>query len=397
MHKLLFLSHRIPYPPDKGDKIRAWHILRHLMRSHEAYVGCFVDDAADWAHVPALRAQCAELACLPLHPRRQKLRALARLRHGRPFTLDYFGSASLQRWVRETVSRERIGRIFVFCSAMAPYALDVQAERRILDFIHVDSAKWTDYALRASYPMRAIWAREGRTLLAYECAIATQFDHTLFVSDQELNHFRTLAPDAAGRMSAMSNGVDFEFFSPAGDFARPFPAASRTIVFTGAMDYRPNIDAVAWFAREVLPSVHRSGANGAEFWIVGSNPDREVRRLADQRGVHVTGRVPDTRPYLAHADVVVAPLRIARGIQNKVLEAMAMARPVVATPQAIEGLRVDPGQELLLAGTAPEMATHVTDLLAGAHQALGIRARCAVEARYDWSANLAQLDTLWQP
>jgi sugar transferase (PEP-CTERM/EpsH1 system associated) len=245
--------------------------------------------------------------------------------------------------------------------------------------------------------MKAIWAREGRTLLDYECAIAAQFDHALFVSDQELQHFRTLAPDAAGRMSAMSNGVDFEFFSPAHEFPRPFPADSRAIVFTGAMDYRPNIDAVAWFAREVLPSVHRAGAADAEFWIVGSNPDREVRSLAGLGGVRVTGRVPDTRPYLAHADIVVAPLRIARGIQNKVLEAMAMARPVVATPQALEGLRVKPGQELLLAGTPTEMATRVTDLLAGAHPGLGASARRAVETRYDWSANLAQLDALWEP
>jgi sugar transferase (PEP-CTERM/EpsH1 system associated) len=396
VHKLLFLSHRIPYPPDKGDKIRAWHILRHLMQSHRVFVGCLIDDPADWAHVPALRERCAELACFPLHPRWQKLRALARFRPGKPLTLDYFHNPRLRRWVLDTIEREEIDRVFVFCSAMVPYAIDIAGAERVLDFIDADSSKWTEYAERSRWPMSWVWAREGRTLLEFERRAARSFDHSLFVSEDELRHFRSLAPESAGRTSFISNGVDFRYFSPLHPFDDPFPTGGARIVFTGAMDYRPNIDAVSWFAREVMPLL-REGGRSPGFWIVGANPADEVRRLADLAGVHVTGRVPDTRPYLAHADVVVAPLRIARGIQNKVLEAMAMGRPVVATPQAFQGICAEPGRELLIAEDARALARCVTEVLDGRHPTLGCEARNAVETRYDWSTTLAPLDTIWQP
>ena len=395
MRKLLFLSHRIPYPPDKGDKIRAWHMLRHLMRTHSVHVGCLIDDPADWAHEPALRALCADLACFPLHPRLQKLRALARARPGRPLTLDYFHSAPLRRWVDETLARERIDRIFVYSSAMAPYVMEAQDARKVLDLVDVDSSKWTDYAAQARWPMRRVWSREGRTLLAFERSAVQRFDHTLLVSDQELRHFETLAPEAAGRTLAITNGVDLRHFSPAHPFADPMQGPSPCIVFTGAMDYRPNIDAVTWFASEVLPLLrHRRPAPA--FWIVGVNPAEAVQRLNGLPDVHVTGRVADTRPYLANADAVVAPLRIARGIQNKVLEAMAMARPVIATAHAAEGVSAEPGRELLIAGDAAAMARCVGEVLDGRHPALGTEARRAVEARHDWPATLSKLDTLWQ-
>jgi sugar transferase (PEP-CTERM/EpsH1 system associated) len=396
VRKLLFLSHRIPYPPDKGDKIRAWHILRHLMRSNDVFVGCLVDDPADWAHVPALRARCADLACFPLNPRWQKLRALTRLRPGKPLTLDYFHSPRLRRWVLDTLQREEIDRIFVFCSAMVPYVIDATSARRVLDFIDADSSKWTEYAKRSRWPMKSVWAREGRTLLAFERRAARSFDHSLFVSEDELLHFRALAPESVGRTSFVSNGVDFRYFSPLRQFDDPFPAGAPRIVFTGAMDYRPNIDAVSWFARDIMPLLRDRGPPPS-FWIVGANPAEEVRRLAALAGTHVTGRVPDTRPYLAHADVVVAPLRIARGIQNKILEAMAMGRPVVATPQAFQGIRAEPGHELLIADDAPSLARCVAEVLDGCHPTLGRDARRAVETRYDWSTTLAALDTVWQP
>ncbi len=347
-------------------------------------------------HVPSLRARCAELACFPLDPRRQKLRALARLRPGRPLTLDYFDNAPLRQWVRATVERERIGRVFVFCSAMAPYVMDLHGTRRVLDLIDVDSSKWTEYAGRSPLPMRWIWAREGRTLLTFEREAVQRFDRALFVSEHECNHFQALAPETLEKTGFICNGVDAEIFSPGLDVADPFQEHGQAIVFTGAMDYRPNIDAVAWFAREVLPKV-RAGRPDAHFWIVGANPSDEVRRLARVEGVHVTGRVPDTRPYLAHADVVVAPLRIARGIQNKVLEAMAMARPVVASPQAFEGVRAEPGHDLLLADTAQAMADRVADVLDGLHPTLGPNARCAMLAHHDWNATLAPLERLWEP
>jgi sugar transferase (PEP-CTERM/EpsH1 system associated) len=370
-------------------------MLRHLARTHAVHVGCLIDDPADWAHVPALRAHCAELACFSLHPRRQRLRALARLRPGRPLTLDYFHHEPLRQWVADTLARERIDRAFVYSSAMAPYVLGAQGVETVLDLVDVDSSKWTAYASVTRGPARLVWAREGRTLLAFERQAAARCDHALLVSQPELDHFCALAPEIAGHGRTVSNGVDLDYFAPTHRFADPMPGPSPTLVFTGAMDYRPNIEAVLWFADDVLPILAMRQPAPA-FWIVGANPAEPVRRLAGRAGIHVTGRVPDTRPYLAHADAVVAPLRIARGIQNKVLEGLAMGRPVIATAQAAEGIRAVPGRDLLIGADAPGMAARIAEVLDGSHPALGLEARRAVEQGYDWSAQLAALDAIWK-
>jgi sugar transferase (PEP-CTERM/EpsH1 system associated) len=260
--------------------------------------------------------------------------------------------------------------------------------------VDVDSEKWTAYAETARFPARAIWAREGRTLLAHERLAAARFDHSLFVSEHEWQRFITLAPETVQRTGWISNGVDFDYFSPERRYPPPFVGEGADIVFTGRMDYRPNIDAVQWFAREVLPVLRRR-VPAARFWIVGAAPSSLVRALAELPGVQVTGRVPDTRPYLAAADVVVAPLRIARGIQNKLLEAMAMARPVVATPEAFEGVRAEPGRDILLASGVGETVQMIADVLDGRHAMMGAAARRAVEAAHQWSVTLRPLDALF--
>jgi polysaccharide biosynthesis protein PslH len=394
MRDLLFLSHRIPYPPDKGDKIRAWNILRYLARTHRIHLGCFIDDPADRQHLAALGSHCAELLCLPLDPRIQRLKALIRMRPGQPLSYGYFRDRRLQRWVDAKLADGTIDGVYVFSSAMAGYVMHAAGIRRILDMVDVDSEKWTAYAATARFPTRNIWAREGRTLLAFERRAAAHFDHSLFVSEHEWRHFVTLAPETAGRTGWVANGVDFDYFSPAHCFAPPFAGEGADLVFTGRMDYRPNIDAVQWFAREVLPLL-RQRVPAARFWIVGAAPNSHVRTLAELPGVRVTGRVPDTRPYLAAADVVVAPLRVARGIQNKLLEAMAMARPVVATPEAFEGVRAEPGCDILLASGVGETVQMIADVLDGRHAMMGAAARRAVEAAHQWSVTLRPLDALF--
>jgi sugar transferase (PEP-CTERM/EpsH1 system associated) len=394
MRDLLFLSHRIPYPPDKGDKIRAWNIFRHLARTHRIHLGCFIDDPADRPHLAALRSLCADLACFPLDRRTQRIKALLRLRRGQPLSLTYFRDRRLQQWVDAKLADGAIGSVFVFSSAMAGYVMHAQGTRRILDMVDVDSAKWSAYAKTARFPARAVWAREGRTLLAYERLAAANFDHSLFVSEHEWQHFVTLAPETTQRTGWIANGVDLEIFSPEHCFPPVLTGDGPNLVFTGRMDYRPNIDAVRWFAREVLPLLRRR-VPAVRFWIVGASPTNEVRDLAALTSVQVTGRVADTRPYLASADVVVAPLRIARGIQNKVLEAMAMARPVVATPEAFEGVRAEPGRDILLASGVDETVQRICDVLDGRHTAMGAAARRAVETAHQWSATLRPLDRLF--
>jgi sugar transferase (PEP-CTERM/EpsH1 system associated) len=393
LRDLLFLSHRIPYPPDKGDKIRAWNVFRHLARTHRIHLGCFIDDPADRAHMAVLAPHCADFACFELDPRRQSLKALLRTWPGQPLSLSYFRDPRLRRWVDGKLAGGTIGAAYVFSSAMAHYLIAARGLMRILDMVDVDSAKWSAYAETARFPARHVWAREARTLLAFERRAAARFDYSLFVSEPEWRHFLRLAPEAAGRTGWIGNGVDSQHFSPAHAFPPPFTAAGADLVFTGRMDYRPNIDAVRWLAREVLPVVRRR-VPAACFWIVGAAPAGEVCALAAMPGVRVTGRVPDTRPYLAAADVVVAPLRIARGTQNKLLEAMAMARPVVATPQAFLGVQAEPGRDILLASGIDQTAQGILEVLDGRHPTMGAAARRAVEAAHQWPVTLRPLDRI---
>jgi len=389
--RLMFLSHRMPYPPNKGEKIRAWHMLTHLAARFDISLGCVVDDPADMAHVPMLKTLCADVAAYPINRPTQKLRALIRARPSRPLMPDFYHAPALQRWVNATLAEHSIDFGFIYTVAMAPYLAHASLPVTILDAVDIDSEKWGEYATQAAWPARVLWAREARNLLAYECQAATKADATLFVSQAEAARFVTLAPDLKDLVHFVENGVDLDRFSPVHQFASPFSGDGPALVFTGHMDYWPNADAAAWFAEGVMPTL-RARQPDATFWIVGANPGPAVRNLAALPGVHVTGRVDDTRPYMAHATACVCPLRLARGIQNKVLEGMAMGRPVIASPAAFEGIRAEPGRDLLVAETAEEFVAAISSLTEGAHAAMGSAARQAMLAGYDWESSLAKLD-----
>lgn len=396
MTELLFLAHRIPYPPDKGDKIRSYHLLKHLARDYTVHLGTFIDDARDWRYVDDVRKMCGgESRFVALPPWRAKLRSLAALATGDPLTLRYYRDARLLRWVRELCAARRIERVLVFCSAMAQYVEGARAGmHRALDFVDLDSDKWRQYSERRGGPMRWLYRREADTLFACERRYAADFDASFFVSEAEARLFTARAPETAARVSYVENGVDTEYFSPEREYACPYPADEAPLVFTGAMDYWANVDAVAWFAREVFPLVRAQYA-AARFYIVGARPAPEVRELGRIPGVKVTGMVPDVRPYLAHARAAVAPLRIARGVQNKVLEAMAMARPVVASSQAVDG--IEPCAELAAwVGDAPETAAPLllTLLRASDMKPLGRVLRAHVLRHYSWHENLARLEAI---
>lgn len=389
---LLFLSHRIPYPPDKGEKIRGWHLVSHLARDRRVHLGCLVDDPADRVQVEHLARVCASVGAFPIDRRRQTLRALLRARPGRALTPDFYASRELRAWVGRTVAAHPIDTVYICTVAMAPYALGLRGPRLILDAIDVDSEKWTERATRARFPARLVWAREGRNLLAYERRAASACERTLFVSEPEAMRFVARAPELASRVTSVENGVDLHRFSPSNGFPRPY-ADGPCVVFTGHMDYWPNQDAAHWFASGILP-VLQARRPDLQFWIVGANPDDAVRALARRPGVHVTGRVADVRPYVAHADAVVVPLRTARGIQNKVLEAMAMGRPVIATGAAFEGVRAEAGRDLLVADDVSGFAASVERVLDGGVPGLGSAARAAMERSYAWGSVLARLDRL---
>jgi sugar transferase (PEP-CTERM/EpsH1 system associated) len=388
---LLFLTHRIPYPPNKGDKIRSYHLLKHMCQHYHVHLGTFIDDEDDWQYVEKVQALCADTYFGKLNPSTARIGSLTGMLSGRPLTLDYYRDGGLRRWVADVLEQHPVERFLVFSSAMAQFVPPRAVGRRVIDFVDIDSDKWAQYADKKNWPMNMVYHREARKLLEYERRIAGEFDASLFVSQTEAQLFRTMAPEYAHKIAAFTNGVDTEYFSPDHVLANPYSAAQDAIVFTGAMDYWPNVDAVEWFAKEIFPGVLKTHPS-AVFYIVGSKPTAQVQALASLPGVHVTGRVEDVRPYVAHARLAVAPLRVARGIQNKVLEAMAMAVPVVVTPQALEGICATPDAELLLADDAATFTAAVNAQLSQPNTRLGSAARALVIAQYGWASNLASVD-----
>lgn len=396
MAELLFLAHRIPYPPNKGDKIRSFHLLRHLAQTHKVHVGAFVDDASDWQYADAL-AQLAggEVKLLPLNPRFATLKSALGLFTGEPLTLPYYRDRAMQAWVNRMLAQRPIHQAVVYSSSMAQYIMQRPKLRRIIDFVDIDSDKWRQYADQKGWPLCMIYRRESHQLFDYEQAVAQAFDAACFVSDAEAALFKQLAPECASKVFAYSNGVDTGYFAPEHAGPSPYPVGARAIVFTGAMDYWANVDAVTWFAQAIFPAI-REQHRDVRFYIVGARPSAAVQALAQQPGIVVTGAVSDTRPYLAHAALVVAPLRIARGIQNKVLEAMAMAKTTIVSPEALEGIAARPGSELLLAADAAAFAAQCRQCLAHPAPEIGVAARARVVADYAWAAHLAAFDLRMQ-
>ena len=400
MDDLLFLSHRIPYPPNKGDKLRSFHVLKHLASRYRVHVGTFVDDAADWQHVETVKQLCTgQTLCLPLSPRRAKLRSLTGLATGQALAIPYYRDARMTRWVEHIVDQHRIRRVVVFSSPMAQYVNELDDVDRLIDFVDVDSDKWNQYAEAVHAATAWLYRREAKRLLDFERYSAARAIASVFVTQAESALFRRLAGDLISPVITVENGVDAEYFS-AGAVAKPEGwhhgrnhADNRKIVFTGAMDYKPNVDAAAWFSREVMPLI-RHRLPDASFWIVGARPTVEVRSLARPEEVFVTGTVSDVRPYLANAGVVVVPMRLARGIQNKALEAMAMGAATVVSTTSAAALNAVPGRDFVLGDGAESFARTVIELLNDPHERarLGHAGRSVVLENYDWSRNLARID-----
>jgi len=396
MPPLLFLTQRIPYPPIKGEKIRPYHILQHLRQHFSVHLGTLVDDPADLQHIPAVQAMCAGSHFATLDRRRAKVACLRGLLTGEALSVTFFRDRGLRRWVQEVLDKVRPAAIYVFSSNMAPYILGAGTRPCVLDLTDVDSEKWRAYAQTARPPMRWVYRREWRRVAALERRILRECDWSTFVSNDEAALFARLNPGGEERIRAISNGVDAEYFDPNRPTEAPYTTDRPTFVFTGTMDYPPNVDAVAWFAESVLPLVRQASPDAA-FCIAGASPAPRVQALTALPGVTVTGRVPDVRPYLAHAAAAVAPMRIARGIQNKVLEAMAMARPVVVTPDALEGIAAQPGTEVLVAADAAAFAAACLHALTPDAAALGPAARQRVLADYSWAGRLRGFDPLFAP
>ena len=391
---ILALTHRTPLPPNKGDRIRSYNLLSRLARDHRIWLACVDDDAVDKPTEEALSSFCHEVAAFPLSPARRYLGASRSLIANEPLTSGYFHHRKLAPQLRRWADQTAFDAVYVFSSAMAPYWESLHASHglpAVVDFIDVDSARWTEYARYERSPRRLIYLLERRRMGAYERRLAALAHRCVLVSEAEVEVFRRLSPEHPAL--ALENGVDAVYF------ARPqiyhHSGEAPRLLFLGAMDQEPNIDAVTWFADAILPWI-RQELPDTEFDIIGAHPDRRVRALANRPGIHVTGWVADIRPCMWKAQVAVAPLRVAQGMQNSVVEAMAASVPVVATTLSARGLREPKGAHLSVANNPLAFAQAVVRLLkdpeasrAQAAAALKMVTRC-----HNWDRSAQQLGEL---
>jgi sugar transferase (PEP-CTERM/EpsH1 system associated) len=393
MSGLLFLAHRIPFPPDRGDKIRSHHILKALAELGPVHVGCLAETAADRAAEPDL-AKVATTWCMPTRSKPLPVAGIEAILRGEPVSLTAFRHSKLDEWVAHTLARYQIDTIYVFSGQMGQYVPAGWRGRTVVDLVDVDSAKFEAYAREKPFPMSWIDAREGRLLRREEARLAGRAERTLLVSDAEAALFASRLPaGTAANIRVLGNGIDAQTFDPGhvephGELASGGPH----FVFTGQMDYKPNVDAALRAIDGIMPRI-RAMHPSAQFHVVGRAPAPELRARECVNGARVWGEVPDVRPFLAAANVALAPLTIARGVQNKVLEAMAMARPVIVTPAAATGLPGKDGVHFAVADSDQAFAKQALRLLAQPELAaeMGKAARRVVVEIASWPAMLAAL------
>lgn len=393
MSEILFLSHRVPFPPDRGDKIRSHHLLKALARLAPVHVGTLGETDDDMAQ----EAELAALASSHCFVRRRPSLALAgieALARREPVSLAAFRSAALQRWVRDTLASRPVTAIYVFSGQMGQYVPTSYRGRVIMDLVDVDSAKFEAYAEESGVLRGWIDAREGELLRAIEAKLVRRADATLLVSDPEAALLRSRLPDGESEgVAALGNGIDADFFDPASvSDPSPYAGPGPHFVFTGQMDYSPNIAACRRAVQRIIPSLRQHHPDAA-FHIVGRAPTDEVTAMDRTAGVKVWGGVPNMRPFLAHADLVMTPLTIARGVQNKVLEAMAMARPVLLSEEAATGIGASDGLQFRIAQDDSAFIAEALALIAAPERCatMGNAARRFVIEHRSWSAMLAPL------
>jgi sugar transferase (PEP-CTERM/EpsH1 system associated) len=386
---ILYLVHRLPYPPDKGDRIRAYHVIRHLSRRANVYLACLADEPVPQESVRTLESLCKRVSVVRLGTSRWA-RAAASWGRGGTVTAGAFYSPRMVRLLREWTSEVPFVAALASASSMVPYLRrrELGGVPAVVDLVDVDSQKWFDYSAASRGATATLYSTEGRRLRKLESSLPSWARAVTLVSEAETDLFRSFCPSPD--VHTVPNGVDLEYFrqqSPA--------LAEEGCVFVGALDYKPNVDAVTWFCKEVWPAILQAHPN-ARLRLVGRQPVSEVLRLGEVPGVEVVGQVPDVRPHLSWAAVAVAPLRIARGVQNKVLEALAMRKPVVASPQALVGLRERLDLPALTAATPAEWAEYVGRLLGDEplRRQLGAAGRRYVEAHHSWERCLEPLSDL---
>ena len=385
---ILYLAHRIPYPPDKGDKMRAFRHVEYLGRRHRLWCACFVDTRTDLVHVAPLRRHCEDVVAVLLDRPRAILRGAMGLLRGGTVTESFYRHQAMSDALCALERSVRFDAVVAFSSSMAQYALDVPAARHVLDLCDLDSQKWLEYAAMSDPPLAWLYRAEGRRLACLEHRWIRDFDATILISNAEAKTVRLLAP--TGKLRIITNGVDLPEQHESGCTER---TGAPTVGFVGVLNYRPNVDAVCWFVEHCWREI-RDVHPEARFRVVGRSPARRIRRLSSAPGVEIVGPVQDVQDELQRFDVSVAPMRTARGLQNKVLEAMAAGLPVVLTAKAAEGIDAIDGREYRIADHPDRMIRCILQLLRepAKRSGIGQAARQFVASRHRWEDALKPLE-----
>jgi sugar transferase (PEP-CTERM/EpsH1 system associated) len=387
--KILFVCHRVPYPPKRGGKIRPFNMIRHLSGiGHQVTVASLARDAAEAEEAAPLADHCEQAMVEVIPDSRAWLQTVGYLPTTRPSSFGYFRSPALARRIHAEFRRAAFDLIMCHCSSVAPYVESVPGVPKMLDFGDMDSQKWREYAGHRRFPMSWGYWLEAVKLERRERSLSRRFDLCTCTTAAELASLRDLGTRTPSDW--YPNGVDAGYFSPQDE-----RYDADTVCFVGRMDYFPNQQAVLGFCRDVLPLI-RARRPATRFLIVGADPPAHIRALAGLPGVQVTGSVPDVRPYVRCSAMSVAPLQIARGTQNKILESMALGVPVVCSPAASGGVDAVPGEHLLVAGDAQEWAARICGLLESppARDALARAARARVLSHHSWAASMQRMTAL---
>ena len=386
---ILYVCHRFPFPPKRGGKIRPFNIIRHLAASgHHVTVCSLARSATEAADGAGIAPYCSDFDLARVRESIQFARMIARLPLTTPSSMGYFYSPQLAQRVRERLAGQRWDLIFVHCSSVAQYVEHVRDVPKLLDFGDMDSQKWIEYAKHKPLPLAWGYRLEGAKMMAAEKRLARRFDVCTATTRPE---WQTLEDYATGAATDwFPNGVDSDFFCPGDE-----PYDVDTISFIGRMDYYPNQECMNRFCDQVWPVLRARRAN-LKLLIVGADPSPAMRQLGKRPGITVTGSVPDVRPYVRKSAAMVAPLAIARGTQNKILEAMAMGVPVVTSRVAAGGVDAEASAHLVVADSPHEQAAAIIKLLdspAERHR-LALAGRQRMLSHHAWAQSMKRLDRI---
>jgi sugar transferase (PEP-CTERM/EpsH1 system associated) len=392
--RILLLTHRIPFPPNSGDRIRAYHIIEFLSKYSQIYLGTVSDESWGQDQVDTLSKYCQKVCVSRLQSPSRWLRAIAGFGLGRSVTQGAFYSRDLSKQIDQWSSEFQFDAAMIYCSSMWPYTsyLKTPPRRTVVDLVDVDSQKWRDYEEVARWPKKWVYRQEANRIGQLEKTIAQHAHAVTVVSRDEADLFARLHPGL--RATPIGNGVDYKYFKPPSDRSDLAQSSGNLagelkLVFVGVLDYLPNIQGLEWFCNQVLPLLHASMPQ-VSLSIVGRRPTKEVQSLEDRPGVRLVGEVPDVRPYVNEAHIAIAPLQIARGVQNKVLEALACGKPVVATEHAATGIETLGG--LTVANEPAQWVQAIEELIKPeVYSQKSKAARDQIVERYSWESQLAPL------